>query len=86
MAYIGTGIDPITGLPYSTGVGYVDPLVGGTGYVTTTYTDPLVGGGYVVGGAPIVGGTTYVETTTTYGTGIDPVTGLPIGGGVYTTF
>lgn len=76
MAYIGTGIDPLTGLPYETG--YVET-------VNVGYADPYAPG-YVAGGVGLGGG--YVETTTyTTGVAIDPLTGLPVSGGVvYNTF
>ena len=62
MAYYAP-VDPLTGLPYATDVGYtgvtgvgvVDPLTGG--YV--------VGGGLGLGGAGLVGGAGYGTTTTT---------------------
>ena len=77
MAYIGTGIDPMTGLPYATTT-YVDSYAP---VVNVGYVDPLAPG-YVVGGGLGGGiGTTYVETTTySSGTAIDPITGLPLGG------
>lgn len=78
MAYYAP-VDPLTGLPYATDVGY-------TGVTGVGVVDPLTGG-YVVGGG--LGGTAVVETTTyttTGGVGYDPITGLPLGGGVYQTF
>ena len=78
MAYIGTGIDPMTGLPYGTTTTYVDSYV--PVGVNVGYVDPLAQG-YGVGAGYGGVGTTYVETTT-YSTGaaIDPITGLPLGG------